>query len=254
NEISSNQAEMTRLREQIAQLAQSTDQETLRQLTENQQLIEQLNWLSGTIAHDFRAPLRAIDAYSFFLDDELGDSAPAEAKSSLGEIRRNGKRLGVLIDGLIDFLRLSTCPLNRMTYDLGDAARELLSMDFRGSPVQIDSNFHFPVKFDPDLGLRMMKELIDNAIKFSSVVEQPKIVIRKAGDFELEIIDNGVGFAAEHSDKLFRLFHRMHGNDEFEGEGIGLCIAQRIADRHGATLGLHRVGNLTVASLRFTPL
>ncbi|GLR26881.1 sensor histidine kinase [Limnobacter litoralis] len=252
NEVSSNQTEMARLREQIAQLAQSTDQETLRQLTENQQLIEQLNWLSGTIAHDFRAPLRAIDAYSFFLDDELGDSAPAEAKSSLGEIRRNGKRLGVLIDGLIDFLRLSTCPLNRVNFDLGDAVRELLNMGFRGAPIHIDKDLHFPMKFDPELAVRMMKELLDNAVKFSAGVEDPKITVRKVSDSELEITDNGVGFSSEHSDKLFRLFHRMHGNDEFAGEGIGLCIAQRIAGRHGLTLGLHRVGNLTVASLSVT--
>lgn len=250
--IENNQSEIQRLREQIAQLGQSTDQETLRQLAENAQLLEQLNWLSGTIAHDFRAPLRAIDAYSFFLDDELGDTAPPEARNSLGEIRRNGKRLGLLVDGLIDFLRLSTCALNRVNYDLGNAARELLSMEFRGAPVKIDDNLHFPMKLDPELGLRMMKELIDNAIKFSSGVENPKITIRKVSDSELEITDNGVGFSSEHSDKLFRLFHRLHGNDEFAGEGIGLCIAQRIANRHGLSLGLHRVGNLTVASLRIT--
>ncbi|MFN7505747.1 MAG: hypothetical protein ACK5Q1_09310, partial [Limnobacter sp.] len=92
--IALQQSEIDSLKEALGQLNQSVDIETQRQLKENNDLLTQLNWLSGTIAHDFRAPLRAIDAYSFFLADDLGDNAPAEASKSLEEIRRNGKRMG----------------------------------------------------------------------------------------------------------------------------------------------------------------
>lgn len=98
--------------------------------------------------------------------------------------------------------------------------------------------------------MRTFKELIDNAIKFSRTTESPKIIIRQSSPNCLEIIDSGVGFDNDHKAQKFQLFHRMHGNDEFEGEGIGLATAERIASRHHIKLQLNRVGNQTVASLQ----
>lgn len=92
--------------------------------------------------------------------------------------------------------------------------------------------------------------MIDNAVKFSKPVESPKVIIRQSSPNNLEIIDNGVGFSETHDAQKFQLFHRMHGNDEFEGEGIGLATAERIASRHHIALKLNRVGNQTVASLQ----
>ncbi|WP_370261752.1 ATP-binding protein [Limnobacter sp.] len=247
--ISARQQEMSTLREAYEQLARSVDLETQRQIRENNALLNQLNWLSGTIAHDFRAPLRAIDAYSFFLADDLGANAPPEAEKSLEEIRRNGKRMGVLLDALIEYLRLGVCPLNLQTHSLQNILEQVVDEHFDFSPVPIEIQVSGQFKFDKALVMRLFKELIDNAVKFAKPVEQPRVQIRMASPNTLEIIDNGVGFSQAHDAQKFRLFHRMHGNDEFEGEGIGLAMAERIATRHHWTLQLARVGNQTVASL-----
>lgn len=243
-------SEIDSLKEALSQLNQSVDIETQRQIKENNDLLSQLNWLSGTIAHDFRAPLRAIDAYSFFLADDLGENAPPEASKSLEEIRRNGKRMGVLLDALIEYLRLGVCPLNIQLHDLNDTLMQVVNEHFDFSPVPIEIQVHGKWRFDKPMMMKAFKELIDNAVKFSRPVESPKIIIRQSSANNLEIIDNGVGFSDTHGAQKFQLFHRMHGNDEFDGEGIGLATAERIASRHHITLNLNRVGNQTVASLQ----
>lgn len=248
--LAAKRSEIESLKEALGQLNQSVDFETQRQIKENNDLLSQLNWLSGTIAHDFRAPLRAIDAYSFFLADDLGDNAPPEANKSLEEIRRNGKRMGVLLDALIEYLRLGVSPLNIQMHDLNETLVQVINEHFDPSPVSIDIQVQGKWRFDKALMMKAVKELIDNAVKFSKPVDSPKIVIRQSSPHNLEIIDNGVGFSDTHDAQKFQLFHRMHGNDEFEGEGIGLATAERIASRHHITLSLNRVGNQTVASLQ----
>lgn len=248
--LASKQNDIDTLKETLAQLSQSVDLDTQRRIKENTDLLNQLNWLSGTIAHDFRAPLRAIDAYSFFLADDLGDNAPPEASKSLEEIRRNGKRMGILLDALLEYLRLGVCPLNIQQHDLNEILTQVINEHFDLSPVPIEVNVQGSWRFDKALMMRAFKELIGNAVKFSQNSESPRIMIRLSSPDSLEIIDNGVGFSDSHDARKFQLFHRMHGNDEFEGEGIGLATAERIASRHHMALRLNRVGNQTVASLQ----
>lgn len=248
--LANKQADINSLKESLAQMSQSVDLDTQRRIKENTDLLNQLNWLSGTIAHDFRAPLRAIDAYSFFLADDLGENAPPEASKSLEEIRRNGKRMGILLDALLEYLRLGVCPLNVQLHDLNDILTQVINEHFDFSPVAIDLQVQGNWRFDKALMMRAFKELIDNAVKFSKDMEAPKILIRLTSPNNLEIIDNGVGFQESHDAQKFQLFHRMHGNDEFEGEGVGLATAERIVSRHHMALRLNRVGNQTVASLQ----
>lgn len=248
--LSNKSSEIESLKEALNQLNQSVDLETQRQIKENNELLGQLNWLSGTIAHDFRAPLRAIDAHSFFLADELGENTPPEANKSLEEIRRNGKRMGILLDALIEYLRLGVCPLNIQLHDLNDTLVQVINEHFDFAAVPIEVQVTGSWRFDKALMMRAFKELIDNAIKFSKPMDSSRVLIRQSSPGNLEIIDNGVGFSDRHDAQKFQLFHRMHGNDEFEGEGVGLATAERIASRHHITLNLNRVGNQTVASLQ----
>lgn len=246
-ELSQRDKEIQYLKTQLEQMQLSIEQVLANQFKENQSLLTQLNWLSGTIAHDFRAPLRAIDANSFFLEDDLGDQGPPDAKKSLSEIRRNGKRMGTLIDGLLDYLRIGIAPLAVQPLDVGDVIRQVIAQDFAFSPIDMPLDLHLNIRGDKVLIQRLFKELIDNAVKFSGTVDKPKVKIRLAGTQAIEIVDNGVGFSAAHREQLFKLFHRLHGNDEFPGEGIGLCIADRIAQRHSGHISLDRTGGSTIA-------
>jgi light-regulated signal transduction histidine kinase (bacteriophytochrome) len=92
---------------------------------------------------------------------------------------------------------------------------------------------------DSDLMRQVWENLIGNAIKFSSKTEMPKIEIghtRQNGEQVFWIKDNGVGFDAHYSDKLFKVFSRLHGKKEFEGTGAGLAISKKIIDAHGGRI------------------
>ena len=226
-----------------SQLAHYTSVST----SENQRLLDTINWLSGTIAHDLRAPVRAIDAYTFFLADDLGVDHHPETLKTLSEIRRNGQRMGVLVDGLIDYMRISVTPIAPSSVDLNDLFKQVTGNFITPASIHIASNL--PTVFaDQQLLQRALNQLVDNAIKFSRSVDKPRISVEFDERAQLiQIKDNGVGFDTSHRNKLFKLFHRLHGNDEYEGEGIGLCLAQRIIERHQGSLHLERIGDQTVA-------
>lgn len=216
------------------------------QAEENERLMKQIEWLSGTIAHDMRTPIRAIDAYTFFLEDDLGDALTEDARKSLAEVRRNGHRMSVLVEGLIEYMRISLVPVLNEPVEVAAMASILLAEhDFTH---RVSVNGTLTLRTDRALLDRALKALLDNAAKFSGRSGEPSIqVMLNSGANSIDILDNGVGFDTRHSDKLFRLFHRLHGNDEFPGEGVGLALAQRCLQRLGATLSLTREGNLTRA-------
>ncbi len=222
-----------------------------QQAVENERLLQQMNWLSGTIAHDLRTPIRAIDAYTFFLEDDLGALLTEDAKKSLSEVRRNGHRMSVLVEGLLEYMRISVAPVTPEPIDCGSFILPLLQAhDFTHACTLSGSSF--TVSADKATFKKALEALLENAQKFSARAENPSIsVLMNAEQRSLEIRDNGVGFNVEHSNKLFRLFHRLHGNDEFPGEGVGLCLAQRAIQRFGGELSLHRDGGLTLAKIFF---
>lgn len=230
-------------------LRTSFQQHLGRQAEENQRLMKQIEWLSGTIAHDMRTPIRAIDAYTFFLEDDLGDALTDEARQSLSEVRRNGHRMSVLVEGLIEYMRIALVPVLSEPIDVGNLIRPLLDDHSFTHRVEIKGD-SFTVRGDRALLTQALRHLLDNAQKFSAGQSNPCITVwLDAAANSLDIADNGVGFDDKHADKLFRLFHRLHGNDEFPGEGVGLCLAQRMLQRFDATLSLSRQDGWTHARL-----
>lgn len=218
------------------------------QAEENARLMKQMEWLSGTIAHDMRTPIRAIDAYTFFLEDDLGDALTDDARKSLAEVRRNGHRMSVLVEGLIEYMRISLVPMLRESRDLSVLIKPLA--DNHAFTHQVTVNGALTLQTDSALLERALRCLLDNAAKFSGRREQPRIEVHLGTHPPMiEVADNGVGFDTRHSDKLFRLFHRLHGNDEFPGEGVGLAMAQRCVQRLGAELSLTRDGDWTRARI-----
>jgi light-regulated signal transduction histidine kinase (bacteriophytochrome) len=228
-------------------LRASFQQHIGRQAEENQRLIKQIEWLSGTIAHDMRTPIRAIDAYTFFLEDDLGDALTEDAKKSLAEVRRNGHRISVLVEGLIEYMRIALVPVLNEPLDAAGLLAPLLDEHSFTHQCAIEGQ-SFMVRGDRALITQAFRHLLDNAQKFSGRQTSPAIQVRlDATSRSIQIADNGIGFDQKHADKLFRLFHRLHGNDEFPGEGLGLCLAQRMLMRFDATLDLQAADGWTCA-------
>jgi light-regulated signal transduction histidine kinase (bacteriophytochrome) len=118
----------------------------------------------------------------------------------------------------------------------------------RAAIAQVESDYKLPqppsidieslpsVRGDQSLLQQVWVNLIDNAVKYSSKVPVPKITIRGREEEDrvvYEVIDNGVGFDSRFADRLFGVFQRLHGANEYPGTGVGLAIVHRVITRHG---------------------
>ena len=227
--------------------ARVADEQRIRALNENleeqkaalEAANRELESFSYSVSHDLRAPLRAIDGFSLMLLEDYGTKLEPEAQRYLATIRAGSQRMGQLIDDLLAFSRLGRQPLKRVKVDMehlvGVALPEALTEAAGTTPV-ITVNPLPSSRGDPMLLQHVWTNLLANAVKYSSRVETPEIAVGASRDGD-EVVyyvrDNGAGFDMQYAHKLFGVFQRLHGQEEFPGTGVGLAIVHRIVTRHG---------------------
>lgn len=199
----------------------------------------ELESFSYSVSHDLRAPLRHMDGFLELFAARVVDGLDPTSDRYLGLVRQAVKRMGALIDDLLDFSRTGRAEMRAQRVALDGIVRELraeLSLEAPGVEWRVAE---LPaVRGDPTLLRQMLANLLSNAVKYSRPVERPVVEIGtqpaegEAAEIVLFVRDNGVGFDPEYTHKLFGVFQRLHG-EEFEGTGIGLAIVRRVAQRHG---------------------
>jgi signal transduction histidine kinase len=203
----------------------------------------ELEAFSYSVSHDLRAPLRTIDGFSQILQEDYENVLDGEGLDYLGRVRAASGNMATLIDDLLDLSRVSRRPLRRESVDLTRLATGIIE-DLRAA--QPDRNVQFvageDIKAYGDVSLLKvaLENLLGNAWKFTQRKEEARIEFgadrRPRPGFLAPVYfvrDNGAGFDQAYSDKLFGAFQRLHGQDEFEGTGIGLATVARIIHRHG---------------------
>jgi signal transduction histidine kinase len=219
---------------------------------------QELEGFSYSVSHDLRTPLRAIDGFAAILDDDHRDVLGPVGRQQLATIRRNTQRMGQLIDDLLAFARLGRAPVAASDVDMDALAREAMA-ELRGHGVgadtaQIVMKSLPPARGDPALLRQVWVNLLSNALKFTTAVEHP--LIELGGEDQGEtcayyVRDNGAGFDMKYYAKLFGVFQRLHGAEEYAGSGVGLAFVKRIITRHGGTISAEgAVGG--GATFRFT--
>ena len=198
----------------------------------------ELESFSYSVSHDLRAPLRAIDGFAQMLEEDYGAGLDPEGTRYLGVIRTNTKRLGALIDDLLELSRLGRLPVSAQEINVESLVREVVAEALDGRPTapRVSIGPLPPVRGDRTLLRQVWTNLIANAIKYSGKAAEPRIEVsgrQDAAENVYSVRDNGVGFNMEYADKLFGVFQRLHRADEFSGTGVGLAIVQRVVARHG---------------------
>ncbi len=203
---------------------------------------EELETFSYSVSHDLRAPLRAIDGFSQALIEDCYERLDEEGRDLLRRVRESTRRMGELIDDLLQLSRIGRAELQRTRVDVSRLARQVALELQRADP-------HRPGEFvvaselaaDADSGLVriVLENLMGNAWKFTSKVPAARIEVDRqppdaGGAFFVR--DNGAGFDPQYAEKLFRPFQRLHAEHEFPGTGIGLATVRRIVDRHGGRI------------------
>ncbi|MFL6547710.1 MAG: sensor histidine kinase [Povalibacter sp.] len=208
------------------------------QAVELQAANKDLEGFSYSVSHDLRGPLRAIDGFSKLLQEHGQLQQDAEARHYLARIRDNVVRMSKLIDDLLEFARCGRQTLRREDLNMDSLVTEALQQVRAAHPgieTEIDMQPLPDARGDAALMRQVWLNFLDNAVKYSTRVAHPRVVIsgREQHDHVIfEIADNGVGFDTRYSDALFQVFQRLHGS-EYPGTGVGLAIVQRIVNRHG---------------------
>ncbi len=198
--------------------------------------------LSYSIAHDLRAPLRAISGYARIVCEDLGEKLPAEARNLLDRIGVNAERMGTLIDALLGFGQLSRQPLQLVRVDLDRVVDEVLGWmqtDLEDQRIHVERASLGTVQADAALVRIAITNLLSNAVKFSRGRDPARIEIgctNSGGETVYYVRDNGAGFDMRYAAKLFGMFQRLHSANRFEGSGVGLASVQQIVHRHGGKL------------------
>ena len=199
---------------------------------------ERLQALAYGISHDMRAPLRAIDGSAGKLARQLGDQLEDSAQDALDRIRHATVRMGDLIDGLLELARVGRAELRPAQVDislLADWCAAELQDANPGREASIEVQQGLQVVGDERLLKSMLKRVLENAWRFSATRPQVEISVtgeRLADGLRLWIRDRGIGFDMAYANKLFIPFQRLHGAEDGAGSGIGLTIAEQIAERH----------------------
>lgn len=206
-----------------------------RELTSANQDLESFAY---SVSHDLRAPLRAIDGFSRLLMERHGDAIGEDGREHLLRVRKAAARMGSLIESLLKMARLGRGGLKPARLDLGRMAADVVA-ELRASEPERDVEVvvadDLVASGDPSLVRNLLQNLLANAWKFTRDRDRPRIEFGREGD-EFYVRDNGAGFPTEYTDKLFRPFQRLHDQEQFAGDGIGLASVKRIVERHGGTI------------------
>ena len=226
------QSEILRLNAQL--------EERVRERTSQLQLAnKELEAFSYSIAHDLRAPLSSIDGFSRALEEAEGAHLAPQSQHYLQRVRAGVKQMAELTDGMLALSSLSQSELIRQEVDLAEMANIILAglqEQFPARAAEIVVESPLPAFGDPRLLHQVLANLVGNAWKFTSRKELTCIEVGRRQDDAGAVYfvrDNGAGFDPAYASRLFQAFHRMHSTTEFEGNGIGLAIVQKIVVRHG---------------------
>jgi signal transduction histidine kinase len=205
--------------------------------TELERVLKDQALVSYGVAHDLRAPLRAIEGFAAMLDANSGALLDPTGRDYLARIRAAAARMAALLDALQALAHASQDALDIDDVDaslLADwALAELRDAD-PGRAVEADMQPGIRVRADERQLKLLFDQLLHNAWKFSAGRDAVRIAVtaERAGDrLRIDVRDHGSGFDPRHARRAFEPFQRLHGPEEGGGHGLGLAIAQRIARR-----------------------
>jgi signal transduction histidine kinase len=230
-----------RLRDELARRTAELERRVAERGAALRAATAELESVLYSVSHDLRSPMRHIGGFAQLLLEDGGPSLDPAAQHYARRISEGAARLAGMVDDLVQFSRVSRQDMMRREVNLGTLVEDLVGHFQAEAAVEgrvLDWQVaELPtVEGDPALMRIALEQLLANAVKFTRPRERATIRIRAVRSEEqdgIAVEDNGVGFRMAYAGKLFGLFQRLHRAEEFEGNGAGLALVQRIAQRHG---------------------
>jgi signal transduction histidine kinase len=200
----------------------------------------ELETFAYSVAHDLKAPLRGIDGYSRLLLEEYAQSLDQDGRAFLQTIQSSTDEMNQLIDDLLAYSRLERRELKTDRIELAPMIHSLVEEKKRDEalrPIDFVVRVNGSVVLADSNGLaQSLRNYLDNAIKFTGKVSEPRIEIGSKQLGERCVVwvkDNGIGFDMKYENQIFDIFQRLNVSEEYPGTGIGLAIVRKATERMG---------------------
>lgn len=205
----------------------------------------ELEAFAYAISHDLREPLRTVNSFLALLAKRAGAKLDANETEFIKFARDGALRMDRLIVGLLEYSRVGRRehPFESISLsEVADLAVANLRSTLEASHASVRIAPNLPrVLGDGDELVRLFQNLVGNALKYHAADRAPVIVIdceRRDREWIIQVSDNGIGIASEHFERIFGIFQRLHGRDEYDGCGIGLALCRKIVEHHHGRIWL----------------
>lgn len=227
-------------RKQVEAALQEANRLKTERTAELDEMVEELEAFSYSIAHDMRAPLRAMQGFSRILCEEYASKLDADGAGYLRRIDRAAGRLDRLIQDVLSYTRILRAPVPLAPIDLDSLARDIIATYPNYQPGLADISIvgKLPTVLGNEAFLtQCLSNLLGNAVKFQPKGRTPQVRVwaeTRGADTRLWVEDNGIGIDEQHHKRIFGLFEQVNAPSEYEGTGVGLTIVRKAVERmHG---------------------
>jgi PAS domain S-box-containing protein len=263
-------------RNRLAGALQAKAEELERANIQLRRINQELDQFTYVVSHDLKEPLRSLQVFSTFLSQDYGPQLGVEGQEYINHLLQASRRLGLLIDDLLNLSRAGRVLKPLQTFSLADAVATVRAdlhdlIQRTGASLRVEGELP-QVRGDPERVVQLLTNLVGNGLKYNNN-PRPEVVISRAGargqgpgtgaearDEEREVRetesaslaprpsslvpafvtvcvrDNGIGIASEYHEQIFGIFRRLHHRDEYEGTGAGLAICKKIVESHGGRI------------------
>lgn len=200
-------------------------------------------------SHDLQEPLRKIQSFGEFLDEEYGKNLDETGRGYIERMRSAASRMQRLINDLLSLTRVTTKAQPFAPIELSQVLQEVLSdleTRIQEKGAKVEAGPLPALEADPTQMRQLFQNLLSNALKFQRPGVPPIMRIsatvpgegssEREGRCRIRVEDNGIGFDNKYAEQIFKVFERLHGRDEYEGTGIGLAICRKVVERHGGSI------------------
>jgi len=222
------------------ELATALEQRVSERTNELKRAYDELEGFSYAVAHDLKAPLRAINGFAHLFEAEMDGQLSPQAREHLARIRNGSLRMATLIDDLLAYSHIDRRGLQSSVVSLPEVIDSVLlqySDEVQRRHVDLSVQVeHLRLRVDAEGLLLALRNLFENALKYTRERQHPHIKVqarRNELGVLLSIADNGIGFEMEYHDHIFKIFQRLHRDDQYPGTGIGLALVRKAVERIG---------------------